>query len=160
MTIATNQLLWVDDDSKARFRYERRILERAGWQVLWAEDIDSARVLLAHERFGALILDQSLPFRIRDTPTGIEGGYLLLHWLRKGALPEQFDLPQQEPALEVPPPLKENMNLPVIFISAFYDEALSSRIRELSQLDRTIEIIPKPIDHAALIRFLDQRDWQ
>src|SRR5215211_6192631 len=114
MVAYEKKLLWVDDDGERRFRYERRILQQEGWEVVWAEDINKAREALAIQDFGALILDQSLPFVKDGTPTGIEGGYLLLHWLRRGTLPEQFDLPQGDTSSRPGPPRPSNRLLPVL----------------------------------------------
>jgi|SRR6185295_2999055 len=148
--------MWVDDDTPTRFRYERRLLARQGWNVLWAEDIDSARALLATESFDALIVDQSLPFLKGQTATGIQGGYQLLHWIRKGVLPDSYDLPQPNPPAAVQPPLPINKICPVLFISAFYDSSLHAKLRELSEVDQEIEIVAKPLDPNDLLRFLSR----
>ena len=155
--MATNskRLLWVDDDGEKRFRYEKRFLQQKGWAVVWAEDIDTACLLLATEEFGALILDQSLPFVKEVTPTGIEGGYLLLHWLRQGSLPEQFDLPQGEIPVQHGLPISTNRYLPVLFISAYYDEDLRAQMQKLNGEHRSIEIAPKPVDQQDLLRFVE-----
>lgn len=154
--MATNRkrLLWVDDDGKGRFRYSRRILEREGWAVVWAEDINTACALLASEDFGALILDQSLPFVKEVTPTGIEGGYLILHWLRQGSLPEQFDLPQGTSPAQLKPPRRSNIHLPVLFESAYFDENLESQMQRVNGENHPVKIIPKPLDHHELRHFI------
>lgn len=154
MPSASKRVLWVDNDDIKRFRYERRLLKREGWTVQWAEDIDSAREQLAANCFQALISDQSLPFKKHSTPTGIEGGYLLLHWLRKGALPERFDLPQPEPRPSIGEPMPENREIPVLFVSGFYDEDLCMSIRELGFVYGTQGILAKPLDDTELMRFI------
>jgi CheY-like chemotaxis protein len=155
MMIKKKRLLWVDDDGEKRFRYERRILQKEGWEVVWAVDIDTACSLLTTEEFGALILDQSLPFVKDVTPTGIEGGYLLLHWLRRGALPEQFDLPQGDTTSKPSPPRPSNRLLPVLFVSAYFDEDLRLQMQKLNGESRPIEIAPKPLDQHELLRFIE-----
>jgi len=148
------RLLWVDDDGEKRFRYERRILQQQGWEVIWAEDIDMACSLLTTEEFGALILDQSLPFIKEFTPTGIEGGYLLLHWLRRGNLPEQFDLPQGDTPSQPGPPRPANQRLPVLFVSAYYDEELRWQMEKLNGDSGPVDIVSKPVDQQDLHRFV------
>jgi hypothetical protein len=155
MALDNKTLLWVDDDGERRFRYERRILAKEGWDVMWAEDINTARLLLSTDDFDALILDQRLPFEKERTPTGVEGGYLLLHWVRLGILPEQFELPQADNSPEFEPPKETNRRLQVLFISAYYDEDLQAQMQKLNGEHGQIEITPKPVDPQDLLRFVN-----
>ena len=35
----TRRLLWTDDDDPFQFVYETHILQRAGWEIQWARDV-------------------------------------------------------------------------------------------------------------------------
>lgn len=152
----TRSLLWVDDDGPRRFRYESRLLRQRNWEPVWAVDIATAVGELTARRFAALILDQSLPFYRNSTPTGIEGGYVLLHWLRRGTPPTQHNLQGQGDVFTRPSvPHSGNVDLPAIIISGNYDVDLAERIYSISKADAEIEIAPKPIDEEVFLGFFN-----
>ena len=156
----TKRLLWTDDDGRERFIYEERMLQRDGWEVHWAEDVEEATKKLSTERFDVVILDQMFPLqRARgqgDAAPRIWGGCLLLWWLRRQCWPA--DLPYAAAAADYPiwavQPLPENRSVPAIIISAIYDEQVEQVTAMASDADRDLERLSKPLRFSDLQSFL------
>lgn len=151
------RLLWVDDDGEERFRYEQRILGARNWEIAWALDLLDAAEKLSTSPFDALVVDQSLPLRKGGEPTRIEGGYTLLHWLRRGEAPPGGEFDDFRRPLNGKQALGENRCLPVLIVSAFFDEDLDAKIRQISPEDQEILIAPKPLDEYSLRSYIEDR---
>jgi CheY-like chemotaxis protein len=149
------RLLWTDDDGPDRFMFEYYSLERKGCKVEWAVDVFNALERLSRERFDALLLDQMLPFDKKDRETTPWGGCEVLRWLRGS--PSRPDLAPPLPAHPSgtwPVPLEENRQIPVLVISAFYNEQVLAAMRGASKRDRELAISPKPTNIDDIERFL------
>ena len=157
----TRRLLWTDDDDPFQFVYETHILQRAGWEIQWARDVQQGAEMLRDARFDALVLDQHMPFDSQHSkeippPLRIWGGCLLLWWLRCQRWPD--DAPYA-PAISASPiwqwsPSPSNNDLPVIMVSAYYDEEVERIIQSASSIDRDLEILTKPLRLPDLQDFL------
>ena len=156
-------LLWTDDDAPDRFLFEIGRIETRGWKVDWALDIWEAAQMLASRPFNALILDQMLPFHIGENAhepvykeTQVWGGCVLLRWLRGKGPPDKAPLDSIEPdqRLRRLHPQPENARIPVIVVSAFYDEDVLTAMRDASDIDKTLEISSKTTNIAEIEELL------
>ncbi len=159
----TYLMLWVDDDGQDRYLFETMKIENKGWSIDWALDIKEATEKLASKPYHAMFLDQMLPFNKVNGPSKIDenkpnpwGGCAVLSWIRKAGLPSGIGANGQYDKLKSSnPPLPENEILPVMVISAYYDEAIYKHMTSTSSIDKNINFLPKPISIDALINFLD-----
>jgi len=159
----TRQLLWTDDDDPFQFVYESHILGRDGWEIRWARDVQEGAALLRDHPFDALVLDQRMPFELArgqadPPPLRIWGGCVLLWWLRTQRWPDDAPF---APTIASSPiwqwkPAASNTNIPVIMVSAFYDEEIERIIQSASPGDRDLEILTKPLRLPDLQDFLAQ----
>jgi CheY-like chemotaxis protein len=147
------RLLWADDDGESRFSREISMLLKGGWEVHWSLCIEDAAKKLHEEQWDCVIIDQSLPFRpktmadTRESP-GVWGGCVLLWWLRRGEVPKKMPgAPSvaQERFFRTLCPHSSNRDLPVVVVSAFYDEHVLAVMRDCSPQDANLEVIPKPV---------------
>lgn len=148
-------LLWVDDDGDSRFPFEVLRLTRSGWQVEWALTAIDAAEKLRDQVFSAVLLDQTLPLPKKakgENKANVWTGCLLLHWLRKSPFPESAPLIEGRDELRTIQPAQENVEIPVIVVSAFYDDEVNSAFR---QLEPDFKMITKPIDVEFLMRTLN-----
>jgi CheY-like chemotaxis protein len=157
----TRRLLWTDDNDPSQFVYESHILRRDGWEIRWAADVQEGAALLRDEPFDALVLDQHMPFDLTHSsadprPLLIWGGCLMLWWLRSQRWPDEAPF---APTIASSPiwswrPMADNARIPVIMVSAYYDEGVESIIQSASPLDQDLEILTKPLRLPDLQDFL------
>ncbi len=151
-------LLWADDGAR-RFRYERLMLRRAGWSTEWAIDARDAAHALSETPFDILVLDQMLPYdhvseseQIASRPWG---GCLLLYWLRGRQLPGHAPAVSDYSSLHGVQPLTVNRSLPVVVVSAYYDEEIAETMRNTSSLEAPLRFFPKPVDIQEVLAVLE-----
>ena len=155
------RLLWTDDDGRERFMFECHLLTKGGWIVDWAHDVYEALEKLGASRYGAMLLDQMLPLGGRRPEAVPEttpwGGYEVL-WRLRRASHRHNKAPPFAPAegqAGWPEPLDGNVGIPVLIISAFYDEDVLAAMRGASVHDRDLVISPKPTNIDEINDFLD-----
>jgi CheY-like chemotaxis protein len=164
MSDGARRLLWTDDDGPDRFMFECHMLEKSGWKVDWALDVTEALDRLAKVPYDALLLDQMLPWRHEDQnqlttrETTPWGGYEVLHRLRRAQNRHDKAPPQsgEHGSWVGTEPLAENVGVPVLVISAFYDKDVLAAIRSASVQDRDLVISPKPTNIDEIIDFLNR----
>lgn len=158
MSETKRRLLWIDDDGPGRFEYERYLVEREGWSLVWAEHVLDAVTRLASEPFDALVIDQMLPFDAEDRGFPDPwGGCLLLRWLRGTYPPRHVPLKMltREGHLGAqPPPLPANVGLRLLVVSAFHNEEVLGEIRAASEKDQHIVVASKPLNERRLLELL------
>lgn len=158
MSETKRRLLWIDDDGPGRFEYERYLVEREGWSLVWAEHVLDAAKLLSSEPFEALVLDQMIPFDRDDFgPLDPWGGCLLLRWLRGTYPPRHVPLKMttREGHLGVhAPPLPQNMGLRLLVVSAFHNDQVLAEIRSASEKDQHLVVASKPLNEKRLLELL------
>lgn len=159
----TLRMLWLDNDGPGRFQFERRQIQRRGWDVIWSYTIRDAAERLVAEPVDAIILDQMVPYDgspaagwVPDGPPKVWGGCVLLWWLRgKGAptgMPGNREV-SKKPYLKSPPHSK-NSQTPVAIASGYYNHSVEDALRNASPLDSNLRILVKPLDLQALLGFL------
>lgn len=151
--MSKGRLLWTDDDPPGRFEYEAFILEDEGWEIRWAPDVTAAAIALSKDSFDAMILDQMLPYEALRKGDPLWGGCLLLRWLRGKAPPPNVSLDPTGPLTRLTPGA-DNRDIPVVVVSAFHDPKVEAAMRDASELDRGLVMVPKPIDINALASLL------
>lgn len=148
-------VLWTDDDPDERIWYERTVLEEAGVEILRAYDVLEAARILARRRVDAMLLDQMLPASFAAHPTpDVRGGCWLLRWLRGAPPPPSAPTSDTFRALSEVRKARLNREIPVMILSAYYDEKINEDIRSASARDAGIRILPKPINIDEVLGFL------
>ncbi|MBK8256553.1 MAG: response regulator [Polyangiaceae bacterium] len=147
------QVLWVDDDDPERFVYERFKLQKEGFFVTWARDVEEAASLLASQKFDAMILDQMIAGNGVDEQYVIWAGCTLLQWLR-GAPPSQRQPERAWPKLSRITALEQNRHLPVAILSAYHDPEVLRAIYSASDQDKKPLFFGKPVNDRELLEFL------
>lgn len=148
--------LWADDDGPKRFEYDENCIRQLGWTVLWAGSIEEAASLLASSPVDAVLLDQMMPYRAGDPKQLVWAGCLILRWLRGAARPPRA--PQGvERDLWSRTPLDVNRGVRVRVTSSYHDVEVHAAMREASNQDRGLAIVPKPTNITRLIEFLKGR---
>ncbi len=151
------RILWTDDEP-GRFGFAAWELRDAGWTIDWAEDVQTAAQKLSKERYDALIVDQMLPFEPEDVADRYWGGCLLLRWLRGAPSPEKAPVAEarQKEVLGRRTPRAENVHLPALVVSAFYDPDVVDATRSASPQDHEIAFVDKPVDVDEVRRILER----
>lgn len=126
-------LLWADDDVNRRFVYTKYRLEKEGWKVVLAPNVVNAARQLRSMAFDFILFDQMYPFSDTENVPDVWGGCRLLYWLkRKRRLPQANVIPSDEvEKLKKLKPKSVNMEAPLMFLSAFDDEAVRQEILKL-----------------------------
>ncbi len=161
MSETKRRLLWIDDDGPGRYEYERYLVEREGWSLVWAENVLDAVKHLAAVPFDALVVDQMLPFDIEDRGFPEPwGGCLVLRWLR-GTYPPRH-VPRRMVTREghlgaQPPPLPANVDLHVLVVSAYHNEDVLREMRSASEKDQNLVVASKPLNERRLIDLIGGR---
>lgn len=149
------QILWTDNDGRARFLYEHRLLSRAGYDVAWAVSIREATRLIASRSFDLLIVDQLMPYdgepgatSTPDGDPGVWGGWYLLQWLRcLDPMPGPAWLTGLSPV---------DSTVPVLFLSAYQNMKVEEALRATSAQDADVVILRKPLDESELVAAVDR----
>jgi len=151
--MTAGRLLWIDDDGPGRFPYEERQLKKGGWEVSWAPGVYEGARSLGASAFDVLLLDQMLPWsaELRSSEE-VWAGCLLFYWLRGKGRPHKMPPRDQFSHLQEMVPLSANRDLPVIVISAFFDDEIFSALHEIEPQLRDFS---KPIDFKRLRQALD-----
>lgn len=154
---AQPHVLWVDDDDPDRFVYERDLLERHGWKVTWARDVEEAANALHREHFDAMILDQMIAGNGVEEQSVIWAGCHLLRWLRGVDPPPSRRRGEGTwPALQNISPNAVNKQVPVAILSAYHDKDVLQQTQSASEQDRKAPFLGKPVKEQELLAFLQR----
>lgn len=149
--MSKKHLLWVDDDGPARYSYELAMLKKDDWTVDWAHSSLEAIESLSVQEYHGVITDNTHPWK-PSSDLLRWGGFHMLQWLRVDAESWDENFPFGED-LEGLVPLPSNRQVPVLILSAFYDEEVVKKIDSMPGGDE-VSWMAKPAGTEALLAFL------
>jgi CheY-like chemotaxis protein len=157
----SDRILWMDDDPKERFIYEKYILTNEdNWEIEWANTVFEGVNALSKTPFKAILLDQMLPPKELSEDAEIWGGYYLLCWLRlnKNQLRSALETHRRLPKWlgDSPSPLESNRDIPVILLSAYHDERVLEETRLMNRKEEKIVYLSKPIEIERVRKHLEE----